>query len=97
LPKFIVLDEPELGLHPAAIAELAGMIHTVAQKTQILVATQSTRFVDEFSPDDLVIVDRDETNRCSVFKKLDAEQLQDWLKNYSLSELWEKNVLGGQP
>jgi len=97
LPKFIILDEPELGLHPAAIAELAGMIHTVAQKTQILVATQSTRFVDEFSSDDLVIVDRDETNRCSVFKKLDAEQLQDWLKNYSLSELWEKNVLGGQP
>ncbi len=97
LPKFIVLDEPELGLHPAAIAELAGMIHTVAQKTQILVATQSTRFVDEFSPDDLVIVDRDETNRCSVFKKLDAEQLHDWLKSYSLSELWEKNVLGGQP
>ena len=97
LPKFIVLDEPELGLHPAAIAELAGMIHTVAQKTQILVATQSTRFVDEFSPDDLVIVDRDETNRCSVFKKLDTEQLHEWLKSYSLSELWEKNVLGGQP
>jgi len=97
LPKFIVLDEPELGLHPAAIAELAGMIHTVAQKTQILVATQSTRFVDEFSPDDLVIVDRDEKNRCSVFKKLDTEQLHEWLKSYSLSELWEKNVLGGQP
>ena len=97
LPKFIVLDEPELGLHPASIAELAGMIHTVAQKNQILVATQSTRFVDEFSPDDMVIVDRDETNRCSVFNKLDPVQLHDWLTSYSLSELWEKNVLGGQP
>uniref|UniRef100_Q3AR88 ATPase AAA-type core domain-containing protein n=1 Tax=Chlorobium chlorochromatii (strain CaD3) TaxID=340177 RepID=Q3AR88_CHLCH len=97
LPKFIVLDEPELGLHPAAIVELAGMIRMVAQKTQILVATQSTRFIDEFSPDDLVIVERDNANRCSIFKKLNAEQLQEWLKSYSLSELWEKNVLGGQP
>lgn len=97
LPKFIVLDEPELGLHPAAIAELAGMIRTVAQKTQVLVATQSTRLVDEFLPEELVIVERNEACRCSVFKKLDAELLQEWIGRYSLSELWEKNVLGGQP
>jgi len=97
LPKFIVLDEPELGLHPAAIAELAGIVRTVAQKTQVLLATQSTRLVDEFSPEDLVIVERNNDKNCSVFKKLNSEQLKDWLNRYSLSELWEKNVLGGQP
>jgi predicted ATPase len=97
LPKFIVLDEPELGLHPAAVAELAGMIHMVSHKTQILVATQSTRLVDEFSLEDLIIVERDEKRNCSVFKKLNSEQLKDWIDHYSLSELWEKNVLGGQP
>ncbi len=97
LPKFIILDEPELGLHPAAIAELAGIVRSASQKTQILLATQSTRLVDEFSPEDLVVVERDDEKRCSVFKKLDAEQLGDWLERYSLSELWEKNVLGGQP
>jgi len=97
LPQFIVLDEPELGLHPAAIVELAGMIRMVSQKTQILVATQSTRLVDEFTPEELVVVERDQEKRCSVFKKLDAESLADWLTRYSLSELWEKNVLGGQP
>jgi len=97
LPQFIVLDEPELGLHPAAILDLAGMIRMVSQQTQILVATQSTRLVDEFSPEDLIVVERDQQNRCSVFKKLDTDSLQEWLTRYSLSELWEKNVLGGQP
>jgi predicted ATPase len=97
LPRFVVLDEPELGLHPAAIAELAGMIRTVSLKTQILVATQSTRLVDEFSPENLVVVERDEKCRCSIFQKLAADRLQEWLERYSLSELWEKNVLGGQP
>ncbi len=97
LPGFIVLDEPELGLHPAAIAELAAMVNMAAQKTQVLLATQSPRLVDEFSPDNVVIVERDENLHGSVFKKLDSEELADWLKEYSLSELWEKNVLGGQP
>ena len=97
LPKFVVLDEPELGLHPAAIAELAAMVNMAAQKTQVLLATQSPRLVDEFSPDNVVIVERDENLHGSVFKKLDSEELAAWLNEYSFSELWEKNVLGGQP
>jgi len=97
LPKFIVLDEPELGLHPAAIAELSSMVKIATQHTQVLLATQSTRLVDEFEPEELVIVERDEANHHSVFRTLPVEELQDWLDNYSLSELWEKNVLGGQP
>ncbi|MDR3361373.1 MAG: AAA family ATPase [Desulfovibrio sp.] len=97
LPRFIVLDEPELGLHPAAIAELVGMVKIATKNSQVLLATQSTRLVDEFSPDELIVVERDEKLNCSVFKKLDSEELSDWLNRYSLSELWEKNVLGGQP
>jgi predicted ATPase len=97
LPRFIVLDEPELGLHPAAIAELAGMVKIAAQKTQVLLATQSTRLIDEFDLENIVITELDKTSHRSVFKQLKAEYLQDWLSRYSLSELWEKNVLGGQP
>lgn len=97
LPKVIVLDEPELGLHPAAIAELAGMIRVASQHAQVIVATQSTRLVDEFGINDLVVVERDEANRRSEFKRLDGEALAHWLSRYSLSELWEKNVLGGRP
>lgn len=97
LPKLLILDEPELGLHPAAIAELGGLVKIAAQNTQVLLATQSTRLVDEFDVEDIVIVERDPVRHCSIFKKLQAEQLEDWLTRYSLSELWEKNVIGGQP
>jgi len=97
LPKFIILDEPELGQHPAAIAELAGMVKIASAHSQVLLATQSTRLVDEFGADNLVIVERDEQRKSSIFKKLDPEALADWFSRYSLSELWEKNVLGGQP
>jgi len=97
LPRFIVLDEPELGLHPVAIGELAGIIRLTARNTQVLLATQSTRLVDEFLPDNIVVVERNPQTCCSEFKKLKAEQLSEWLERYSLSELWEKNVLGGQP
>ncbi len=97
LPKVIVIDEPELGLHPAAIRELAGMIKRTSVYAQLVLATQSTRLVDEFSPHQVVVVERDSTIGSSVCKRLDADSLADWLTHYTLSELWEKNVLGGQP
>lgn len=97
LPKFIVVDEPELGLHPTAISELAGMIKTTSANTQILIATQSTRLVDEFTPEQIIVAERDNTKRSSQFRQLSTEKLGEWIKLYSLSELWEKNVLGGQP
>ena len=97
LPKLIVLDEPELGLHPSAIAGLAGVIRTASQNTQVLLATQSTRLVDEFPADKIVVVERNDQTQASEFRRLDSEQLQEWLERYSLSELWEKNIFGGQP
>ena len=97
LPKVIILDEPELGLHPAAIASLAGMIRTASVNSQVVLATQSPRLVDEFNIDEIVIVERDELKDRSLFKCLDEDALSEWLRRYSLSDLWEKNVLGGRP
>lgn len=97
LPKLIILDEPELGLHPFAISILVGMIKTASQNSQILLATQSTRLVDEFSYKDIIIVERIENSRCSNFKTLDINKLNNWIDQYSMSELWEKNILGGRP
>jgi len=97
LPKIIVLDEPELGLHPAALSLLAAMIRTASMHAQVLLATQSTYLVDEFEPDEIVVIERDPREKCSVFRKLDATKLAEWLERYSLSELWEKNVIGGRP
>ena len=96
-PKVIIVDEPELGLHPAAIAALAGMVKAASVQTQVILATQSPRLVDEFSADQVVVVERDAAKPRSVFRRLDPAKLGEWLERYCLSELWEKNVLGGQP
>lgn len=97
LPKVIVLDEPELGLHPQAVYILASMIKMASRNAQVIISTQSTNLVDEFSAEQIVIIDRDELRKTSVIKKLNTESLKEWLDEYTLSELWEKNVLGGQP
>ncbi len=97
LPKVIVLDEPELGLHPSALAYLGGMIHLASQHCQVVIATQSQRLVDEFSVEDIVILERDPKRNATVVSYKTEEELAGWLERYSLSELWEKNVIGGQP
>jgi predicted ATPase len=95
LPPVIILDEPELGLHPSAISELAGMIRTASRYCQVIIATQSPRLLDEFELNEIVVIERE--NKTSVFRDFNEQQLENWLKDYSLSELWEKNVIGGQP
>ncbi len=95
LPDVLILDEPELGLHPYAITVVGGLIRAVSTKVQVVVATQSTAFVDCFEPEDIVVVERE--GRESIFRRLGTEALAEWLKDYTLSELWEKNVLGGRP
>jgi predicted ATPase len=95
LPCVLILDEPELGLHPYAINVLGGLIRGVSVKTQVIVATQSTLLLDCFEARDIVVVERQ--GRESTFQRLDKEKLEEWLKSYSLSELWEKNVIGGRP
>ena len=67
----------------------------MSKSIQVVVATQSTALVDCFEPEDIVVVERE--GRQSVFRNLDSKKLEEWLEDYSLSELWEKNVLGGQP
>jgi predicted ATPase len=94
LPKTIILDEPELGLHPFAVGKLAGMIKKASVHSQIIVATQSVNLVNEFSADDIIVANRE--NNQTVFKRQSEDSLKNWLEDYSLGELWEKNVLGGR-
>ncbi|MDR1374151.1 MAG: AAA family ATPase, partial [Treponema sp.] len=97
LPKIIIIDEPELGLHPQAIDLLGSMILVAGRHTQIIAATQSSRLLDSFNCENVVVAERDKVNNCSVFKYLDESELSQWLDEYSLSQLWEKNIFGGQP
>jgi predicted ATPase len=95
LPGLIVLDEPELGLHPAALAVLADLLKSTARYSQWLIATQSAALIDHFEADDIVTVNLRDGD--STFERLDAKRLKDWLEEYALSELWERNVIGGGP
>lgn len=94
-PALILLDEPELGLHPYAIYILADMIKAVANRTQVILATQSVTLLNNFSPKDIIVAENDGIN--TTFNRLDEDKLKDWLNDFSIGELWEKNVLGGRP
>ncbi len=94
-PSFMLIDEPELGLHPAAVSIFASLVRSVSEHCQVLLATQSPALLDEFEPEEIVVTER--TNGESSFRRLDPQALASWLEDYTLSELYDKNVLGGRP
>ncbi len=95
MPAAILIDEPELGLHPFAINVLAGLMKSASEKHQLIVSTQSVELVNEFDVEDLIVVDK--RAGASTFNRPDPETLSEWLSEYSLGELWKKNLLGGRP
>ncbi len=94
-PKTIIIDEPELGLHPVAINKLAALIRKASDNTQIILSSQSVNLIDNFDPEDIIVTNS--TSAGSDFKRLNPEELKDWLKDYTLGDLWGKNILGAQP
>ncbi|MFZ2451998.1 MAG: AAA family ATPase [Methylovulum miyakonense] len=95
LPDTILIDEPELGLHPYAISVLADIFKQVAEDKQLIVSTQSVELVNHLSPEDIIVVDQEDG--ASVFKRFSSEELSGWLEEYAMGELWKSNVLGGRP
>lgn len=95
LPRLILLDEPELGLHPAAIQLLSDLLKQASERTQLLVSTQSVTLVNHLEPALVWVADRQDG--ATVFTHLETQDLSQWLGTYALGELWEKNVLGGRP
>lgn len=94
-PQTIIIDEPELGLHPSAINKLGALIEKASAESQIIISTQSVNLVDNFQPEDIIVADR--VNNASVFRRLNSDELKEWLESYSLGQVWEKNIIGGQP
>ncbi len=95
LPTMILLDEPELGLHPFALQILASLFRVASNKTQIIASTQSSTFADFFDIEDIIIADTKEN--ATVFKRLDTNEYKEWFEQYSIGEMWQKNLIGGVP
>lgn len=94
-PPVIVIDEPELGLHPYAITQLADMFRAASVQQQLIVSTQSVTLLNQVDPEDVIITEQHDG--ASSFRRPDWPALQSWLSEYAVGELWEKNVLGGRP
>lgn len=94
-PSTIIIDEPELGLHPFAIVKLAALVRNASVDSQIIMASQSTNLINQFEPENVIVVDREDGQ--TVFKNLNSEELDVWLDSYSIGDIWEKNLIGGLP
>ncbi len=94
-PSVIVVDEPELGLHPYAITLLASLMKHASTETQVIVSTQSSLLLDHFDPEEVLVADR--VGGATQYTQLESSGLESWLEEYSLGQLWEKNFLGGRP
>ena len=97
MPNVIILDEPELGLHPYAITQLAEMIKDASIHAQIIIATQSKDLVDHFDINNISVVEMDKNTLCTTVNQLREDEYKLWLEHYTLSELWDKNIIGGRP
>ena len=95
LPPLIVIDEPEIGLHPYALEIVAALIKSASVHTTIVVATQSAGLVNQFAPEDIITVTRERAE--SKFVRQNSETLAAWLQDYSMGEIWERNLIGGTP
>lgn len=94
-PGTLVIDEPELGLHPCGLALVANLVRSVSKKAQILLSTQSPVFLDHFDPEHVIIATRSKGESC--FERLSGDAWKEWLDDYTLGELWQKNICGGGP
>jgi len=94
-PSTIIIDEPELGLHPYAITLLGSLLRSASKRMQVIVSTQSVPLVNEFSIGDLIVVERESNS--TVFNRYAEDDFKHWLDDYTVGELWEKNILGGRP
>ena len=94
-PSAIILDEPELGLHPYAISLFSELVHRISADKQLIISTQSAELLDYFDADDIIVAEL--TSDGSKYTRLSSDKLRDWMDDCTLSDMWKKNIFGGQP
>jgi len=95
LPALVLIDEPEVSLHPELLCLLSDLLQDASSRTQLLVATQSPELISWLKPEQIVVLDLDDEGWCQATPG-DQLNLEDWLKDYTLGQLWTKGVIGGR-
>ena len=96
-PPLVVIEEPELGLHPDVVLSIGRMLVEASRRMQLVVTTHSHGLIDALDdcPSSVVVCDKHDGE--SVFERLDPTWLKEWLEQYSLGKLWSAGDLGGNP
>ncbi len=94
-PPLVCIEEPELGLHPDVIRPLAKLLLGASERMQLVVTTHSDALVDELTGNPSAVIVCEKHEGSSSLKRLDADQLSDWLKRYTLGQLWRTGEIGG--
>ena len=95
LSTITMIDEPEISLHPELLSLLADLMREAAKRTQLIVATHSDRFIRFLKPEEVVVMDVNEDG-CSTVAWADSLDLDEWLADYSLDEVWRMGRMGGR-
>ena len=96
LTALTLLDEPEVSLHPELLSLLADLLREASNRTQLIVATHSDRLIRFLQPNEIVLMDSTDDGM-STMKWADELDLEKWMKDYSLDELWSNGRLGARP
>ena len=94
-PKTIVLDEPQLGLHPAALEVLGDIIKFTSKTSQVICSTQSVTLANLFEAADFIVVDQ--FSGKSMSRRVNENEINEWLSEYKMGDVWNKNLIGGRP
>ena len=95
-PPLICIEEPEIGLHPDILHDVAGLLLEASERTQLIVTTHSDILIDALSgdPESVVVCERDPDMGTS-FERLSAKKLNLWLEDFKLGEIWRSGEIGG--
>jgi len=94
-PPLVCIEEPELGLHPDMIQPLAKLLLSASERMQLVVTTHSGDLIDEMSGNPSAVIVCEKRSGSSVFRRLDGDQLSEWLERYRLGQLWRTGEIGG--
>jgi predicted ATPase len=94
-PPLVCIEEPEIGLHPDIVVELAELLREASKKMQLIVTTHSSTLVDSLTRTPEAVIVCEKVKGATKLRRLDADDLRVWLERYSLGQLWSRGQLGG--